>query len=114
MTTRRSRGDGGLYWSESRQRWIAEVTVGYNGRGKRITRKASGRTKTEAKAKLKEMLSDIDDGLAAASTGYIAADAVQDWLTYGLNSRDKATVTKLTILAKIHVISAVGARSCAS
>ena len=70
MTTRRSRGDGGLYWSENRQRWIAEVTVGYDGRGKRMTRKASGRTKTEAKAKLKEMLSDIDDGLAIAPTGY--------------------------------------------
>ena len=34
MTMRRSRGDGGLYWSESRQRWIAEVTIGYDGRGK--------------------------------------------------------------------------------
>ena len=110
MTMRRSRGDGGLYWSESRQRWIAEVTIGYDGRGKRITRKASGRTKTEAKARLKEMLSDIDDGLAIAPTGYTVADAVQDWLAYGLNSRDKATVTKLSILARIHVIPALGAR----
>ena len=110
MTMRRSRGDGGLYWSESRQRWIAEVTIGYDGRGKRITRKASGRTKTEAKARLKEMLSDIDDGLAIASIGYTVADAVQDWLAFGLNSRDKATVTKLSILARIHVIPALGAR----
>jgi integrase len=110
MTTRRSRGDGGLCWSEGRQRWIAEVTVGYNGRGKRITRKASGRTKTEAKAKLKEMISDIDDGLAIAPTGYTVADAVQDWLAYGLNGRDKATVTKLSILARVHVVPALGAR----
>src|SRR5258707_11175598 len=40
MTKRRSRGDGGLHWSESRQRWIGEITIGYDGRGKRITRKA--------------------------------------------------------------------------
>jgi phosphoribosylaminoimidazole carboxylase (NCAIR synthetase) len=59
--------------SEARQRWIAEVTVGYDGRGKRITRKASGRTKAEAKTKLKEMLSDIDEGLAIAPTGYTEA-----------------------------------------
>src|SRR5690242_74260 len=104
MSKRRSRGDGGLYWSERRQRWMAEVTVGYDGRGKRITRKASGHTKTEAKAKLKEMLSDIDDGLAIVPTGYTVGDAVQDWLAYGLNSHDKATVTKLSTLAKIHVI----------
>ena len=24
MTKRRSRGDGGLYWDEKRQRWIAD------------------------------------------------------------------------------------------
>ena len=33
MTKRRSRGDGGLFWDERRQRWIASVTVGYDGRG---------------------------------------------------------------------------------
>ena len=110
MSERRGRGDGGLYWSEKRQRWIAEVTIGYDGRGKRITRKASGRSKTEAKSKLKEMLSDIDDGLAIASTGYTVADAVQDWLTYGLNSRDKATLTKLSSLARTHVVPNLGAR----
>ena len=35
MTTRRSRGEGSLFWHERRQRWIAEVTIGYDGRGKR-------------------------------------------------------------------------------
>jgi hypothetical protein len=33
MTTRRSHGEGELYWNEKRQRWIATVTVGYDGRG---------------------------------------------------------------------------------
>jgi hypothetical protein len=27
---------GGLRWEEKRQRWIAEITIGYDGRGKRI------------------------------------------------------------------------------
>ena len=48
MTKRRSRGDGGLHWDEARQRWIASITVGYTPAGKRIVRKASGKTKTEA------------------------------------------------------------------
>jgi integrase len=110
MAKRRSRGDGGLYWSESRQRWIAEVTVGYDGRGKRITRKASGKTKTEAKDKLKEMVRDLDDGLSIAPYGYTVAEAVQDWLEFGLAARDEATVTKLASLASTHVIPAIGAR----
>jgi integrase len=111
MATRRSRGDGGLYWSEARQRWIAEATIGYTPAGKRITRKASGGTKTEAKNKLKEILRDIEDGnTATGPRGYTVAVAVNDWLTYGLPGRNKNTIGKLRILADTHVIPFIGAR----
>src|SRR4051794_9343658 len=110
MTKRRSRGDGGLYWSESRQRWIAEVTVGYAASGKRIVRKASGRTKTAAKDKLKEILRDHEDGLTIAPHDYTVAQAVNDWLTHGLSGRDASTVGKLRVIADKHVIPAIGAR----
>jgi len=110
MTSRRSRGDGGLYWSETRQRWIAEATIGYTPAGKRITRKGSGKTKTEAKNKLKEVLRDHEDGLTIAPQNFTAADAVNDWLAYGLNGRSKGTVDKLTILCHTHVIPELGAR----
>src|SRR6266568_3925581 len=110
MTTRRSRGDGGLHWDDSRQRWIATITLGYDGRGKRITRKTSGKTKTEAKSKLKDILRDHDDGLTIASGGYTVADAVRDWLQFGLSGRDEQTVATLTSLANNHVIPSLGAR----
>ncbi|MEW9533214.1 tyrosine recombinase XerC [Microbispora sp. NPDC049125] len=110
MTTRRSRGDGGLHWDEQRQRWIASVTVGYTPAGKRIVRKASGKTKTEAKEKLKEIVRDLDDGLSVGPANYTVADAVQDWLRYGLHGRDEATVQTCTYLADKHVILALGAR----
>jgi hypothetical protein len=92
MSKRRSRGDGGLHWDESRQRWIATASLGYDPSGKRIIKRASGRTKTVAKEKLKEVLRDYEDGLAIAPTGYTVAQAVHDWLTYGLTGRDKATM----------------------
>jgi hypothetical protein len=38
------------------------------------------------------------------------ADAVRDWLAFGLSGRDIATVVKCTILANPHVIPALGAR----
>lgn len=107
---RRSRGDGGLHWDDKRQRWIATVTVGYDGRGKRITRKASAKTKTEAKDRLREMLRDHDDGLALASDGYTVADAVNDWLTYGLSGRAPGTIAKNRTYAEAHVIPSLGAR----
>ncbi|WP_254897086.1 Arm DNA-binding domain-containing protein [Amycolatopsis sp. Hca4] len=76
MASRRSRGDGTVYWSESRQRWIVELTIGYRPNGKRIYRKASGKTKTEAKNKLKELIRDVEEGAANASTGYTVEQAV--------------------------------------
>jgi integrase len=110
MPARRSRGDGGLYWDRGRKRWIAEVTVGYTASGKRIVRKASGTTKTAAQRKLKEIIRDYEDGLAIGLHNYTVADAVRDWLSYGLSGRSGATIEKCTILANTHIIPALGAR----
>jgi integrase len=110
MTARRSRGEGGLHWDESRQRWIVTVTLGFDGRGKRITRKASGRTKTEAKNKLREILRDHEDGLITSSTNYTVGDAVRDWLAFGLAGRAASTAANYRIVAERHVIGPLGAR----
>jgi integrase len=110
MSKRRSRGDGGLHWDDSRQRWIATASLGYDPSGKRIVKRASGTTKTAAKEKLKEVLRDYEDGLAIAPTGYTVAQAVNDWLTYGLTGRDKATVDTCTHLSRTHVLPSLGAR----
>ena len=77
MPARRGRGEGGLHWDERRQRWIATADLGFTPAGKRIRKSGSGRTKTEARQKLKEVLRDRDDGLAIAPAGYTVADAVR-------------------------------------
>jgi integrase len=110
MTKRRSRGDGGLHWDEQRQRWIATITVGYDGCGKRITRKASGKTKTEAKDKLKEIQRAYDDGMVTAATAYTVGDAVTYWLAYGLNGRNPHTVEMYRTYIETHIIPAIGKR----
>ncbi|GAA1402685.1 site-specific integrase [Kitasatospora putterlickiae] len=110
MTKRRSRGDGGLHWDEKRQRWIATANLGFDPSGKRITKRGSGKTKTEAKNKLKEVLRDFEDGLAIAPTNYTVANAVNDWLAFGLAGRDEKTVETSGIICRNHVIPALGAR----
>ncbi len=107
---RRGRGEGGLHWDKKRKRWIATASLGYSANGKRITRRASGETKTEARDKLREMLRDHDDGLTTAPGGYTVGAAVQDWLTFGQGKRDTGTIKWLTSLATNHVIPALGAR----
>ncbi|MFC5820241.1 tyrosine-type recombinase/integrase [Nonomuraea harbinensis] len=110
MTKRRSRGDGGLHWDDKRQRWIATASLGYDPSGKRIVKRGSGKTKTEAKNKLKEVLRDYEDGLAIAPADYTVERAVNDWLAYGLNGRDPVTVKTCTILCRTHIIPGLGAR----
>ncbi|MCI2239539.1 site-specific integrase [Paenibacillus sp. TRM 82003] len=110
MPTRRGRGEGGLHWDEKRQRWIATASLGFTPAGKRIVKRGSGKTKTEARTKLKEVLRDHDDGLTIAPTNYTVAQAVEDWLTYGLHGRSETTVVTNQILARTHVIPELGAR----
>jgi hypothetical protein len=86
----------------------------YNALGKRVTRKASGRTKTEAKTKLRELLREYDDRLSAMSGGYTVGDAVNYWLTYGLSGRDPYTVSMYRTYAGTHIIPEPGSASCAS
>ncbi|MCO8271522.1 site-specific integrase [Actinoplanes sp. TRM 88003] len=110
MTKRRSRGDGGLHWDEARQRWIASVTVGYTPAGKRIVRKASGKTKTEANNALRKKIREYEDGLSIAHTGFTVADALADWLAYGLSGKAANTVGNYTGLSGTHIAPDLGAR----
>ena len=108
--TRRARGEGGLRWDQERQRWIATKDVGYDGRGKRIVRKGTGRTQAEARKRLKEVLRDYEDGLAVEAASYTVKQAVEDWLTYGLGKQGTATVRKYRIICRVHIIPLLGAR----
>lgn len=108
MTKRRSRGDGGLHWDENRQRWIATASLGYDGSGKRIVKRGSGKTKTEAKTKLKEILRDHEDGLAIAPTGYTVGDAVANWLEFGLPRTDVETQKNYASLCANHIVPRIG------
>jgi integrase len=110
MSPRRGRGEGGLFWDERRQRFIAEVTVGYSPAGKRIVRRGSGRTKTEARQRLKAVLRDVDDGLTVEPRHVTVAEVVEDWLAYGLAGRSPSTVAKCRTLCRTHVLPALGAR----
>jgi hypothetical protein len=110
MAKRRSRGDGGLRWSEKRQRWIGEFTIGWTPAGKRIVRTVSDKNKSTARDELEKLKRDYRDGVAVADRKYTVANAVIDWLAYGLGGRSRETVALLTTHANNHVIPDIGAR----
>jgi integrase len=86
------------------------VTVGYTPSGKRIVRTASDKHKSKALAKLRAKVRDLEDGLPSEDGRFTVKQTVENWLTYGLNGRDRATVEKCTILANKHIIPELGAR----
>ncbi len=112
MTTRRSRGDGGLHWDQTRQRWIATASLGYAPNGKRIVKRGSGKTKSAAKVALKAILRNHEDGVAlAAGNGYTVKHAVNDWLTnYALSGHDTNTIRTVRTLVDNHIVPDLGAR----
>jgi len=110
VTGRRTAGEGGIHWDENKQRWIASATIGYDGRGKRQVRRAFGRTKTEARAKLRQLLNDKADGVAQIQDNHTVREAVEDWLEYGSGRHGSATVSKHRTLCNTHVIPLLGAR----
>jgi hypothetical protein len=77
--------------------------------GKRIYRRGSGRTKTESKNKLKEVLRDHEDGVAISPTHIVLADVVTDWLAYELTTQSASTRDNYMNLATARIIPALGA-----
>lgn len=83
-------------------------------RRKRIVKKGTGKTKTEAKEKLREILRDYEDGLTLAKGDATVEQAVNDWLKYELSRRDEATYEAGQIMCRAHVIPALASGSSAN
>jgi hypothetical protein len=104
MATRRSWGEGSLSWSESRQRWIGRVSLGYSPNGKRRIGTVSAKTKTEVKNKLRALVRNQEDGLPIGQRGYTVGEAVESWLDHGMTGRDPNTLANRATLARTHLI----------
>ena len=81
MTKRRSRGDGALYFVESKDRWVGRVTV--DGQRRTVT----GRTKTDANRRLRELRAGVDAGLPATPGNLTVATLLDSWFTKALPGR---------------------------
>lgn len=106
---RRPRGEGGLRWSEARQRFIAEKVVGYNVKGKKIVRSGSGRSESEALRNMRKAVADFEAGLVPAGRNYTVGQAVGDWLAHRqrLGTVD-TTWKKDKSLCETHILPLIG------
>jgi len=51
-------GDGSIFWDQRRRRWVGIYATGHDASGRRIRRKVTGRTKTEARQRLRALQRD--------------------------------------------------------
>ena len=66
----RGNGDGSIYYSESRKRWIGQDTIGRDAAGKLQRRTVSGKPKTEVKEKVDALKNEV------RTQTYIAPDRI--------------------------------------
>jgi len=78
-----------MYFDQANNYWVAAVSLGHKG-GKRVRRKVFGRTKTEVKAKFRELRRDMENGVRP-SARYTVDLALDDWLANGLSGRSDRT-----------------------
>jgi len=80
--SRRSRGDGALFYRADRDRWMGRISV--NGKPRTV----SARTKTEARYKLDQLRRAADDGLPVITRDRTVAELLELWRTKALPNRD--------------------------
>jgi integrase len=107
---RRTKGEGGVRWDERRQRFIAEKTVAYDGRGKRIVRSGHGKTEAAALRALRARVKEYEAGLLPSSQRVTVAQVVEDWLKYDRSNVGEKTKEGNEEKYRLHVKPHLGGR----
>ena len=89
---RHGRGEDSIYWDATKSCYVGAVSLGYSPSGTRIRKRMMARTKTEVREKLKELHQQAERGVRPRRH-YTVNDALDDWLSTGLDGLAPATVT---------------------
>jgi integrase len=81
------RGDGSIYWDESKGCYVGSISLGINPDGSRNRPSVRGATIKEVKAKLKELKEDFDDGIELGDK-YTVEHACRDFIKRGLPQQE--------------------------
>jgi integrase len=88
---RRGHGEDAIYFDAAKNRYFGAVSLGFGPDGRRVRRKVTGKTKAEVKDRLKALHAEIDSGIKSRP-GYTVGDALDDWLSEGLDGLSARTV----------------------
>lgn len=83
------------------------ISLGFDTKGKRQRVKRKGKTKTQVKDKLREVVDNLETGVRVEAR-YTVKDAVDDFFDKGLKGKSKATIDNYRSLATHHLIPQIG------
>jgi hypothetical protein len=89
---RRGRGEDSIYWDATKSCYVGAVSLGYRPSGTRVRKRVMARTKTEVREKLKALHQQAENGVRPRRH-YTVNDALDDWLSTGLDGLAPATMT---------------------
>lgn len=91
-STKRSDGDGSIYYDKARDRYIGSLVVGWRD-GKPVRRKVSGKSRAAAATKLRELRAKVEAGTLPAGR----VPTVEQWLNVWLRDIAPQRIRETTI-----------------
>ena len=106
------RGDGSVFWDRRRGRWVGIFTVGTDLSGKRVRRSVRGKTKTEARDKLRALQRKVAEGRPAPDGSLRLGPYLERWLneTVAPKCESPNTLSNYRCLVHQHLIPALGTK----
>lgn len=112
MPKKRGQGEGGLYFSESRQRWVGVLDLGRGPDGVRRRTKMYGKTRAEVRRKLEEAHKAAAAGLSADDQRTTVAEFFAYWLKNGLPAAAQSpnSIASIEWAVNSHIVPRIGQR----
>lgn len=112
MPKKRGQGEGGLYYSESRQRWVAVLDLGRGPDGVRRRTKMYGKTRAEVRHKLDEAQKASAAGLSADDQRTTVAEFCAYWLRHGIPAAAQSpnSIANIEWAVNGHIVPRIGQR----
>lgn len=102
------RGEGSISFKAEKGLYCGQVSLGYDGQGRRIRRTIYGKTRREVRDKLLQLQQDVRNGLPTKPDRLTVAQHFEDWLRAKKPDVASATYLKYHRLTKDHIAPGIG------
>lgn len=106
---RRERGEGAVFYSETRRRWVGQLDAGTGAAGARVRPIVVARTREEARARLAELRDARDKGINLRARHATFAEIAELWLVRDVQGHvSDETLSNYTCLLRGRICAAIG------